>query len=296
KPSALFDETNPDWAPSLRLGYGSKHTGAARHERATKRRHDKRQAEFERHRRQGEAAIVDPAAEPASQTCAAADAPSSPQPVEDTDEAETGVSVQTDMTASNIEASEKECVHLNQYIYTARVKMELLEMTEEMLRRCEPKVIYYTGLSSFNTLQAVFKLLERYVPHGVNNSLTKFQEFVIFMMKMKLCLPNADIAFRFNVSEATVSRIFDRWLHVAYSRLGPTITWPERAALQRTMPQAFFDAFDANVAVIIDCFEIKVERPSSFLARSETWSTYKGSNTAKFLIGIAPQGGSDVYF
>ncbi|KAL1484967.1 hypothetical protein MTO96_049897 [Rhipicephalus appendiculatus] len=134
--------------------------------------------------------------------------PSSPQPVEDTDEAETGVSVQTDMTASNIEALEKECVHLNQYLYTARVKMELLEMTEEMLRRCEPKVIYYTGLSSFNTLQAVFKLLERYVPHGVNNSLTKFQEFVIFMMKMKLCLPNADIAFRFNVSEATVSRIF----------------------------------------------------------------------------------------
>ncbi|KAL1468248.1 hypothetical protein MTO96_025556 [Rhipicephalus appendiculatus] len=150
-----------------------------------KRGHGKRQVEFERHRL-GEAAIVDPAAEPASQTCAAADAPSSPQPVEDTHEAVTGVSVQTDMTASNIEALEKECVHLSQYIYTARVKMELLEMTEEMLRRCEPKVINYTGLSSFNTLLAVFKLLESYVPHGVNNSLTKFQEFVIFMMKMKL--------------------------------------------------------------------------------------------------------------
>lgn len=80
-----------------------------------------------------------------------------------------GVSVQTDMTVSDIEALEKECVHLNESLYTARVKMERLEMTEEMLRKCQPKVIYYTGLPSFNTLQAVFKLLERYVPHGVNN-------------------------------------------------------------------------------------------------------------------------------
>lgn len=90
KPSALFDETNPDWAPSLRLGYSCKRTGAARHERAEKRRHEKRQAEFERHRGQAEAAIVDTAAEAASQVYAAADAPSSPQPVEDTDETEAG--------------------------------------------------------------------------------------------------------------------------------------------------------------------------------------------------------------
>ncbi|KAL1428728.1 hypothetical protein MTO96_016943 [Rhipicephalus appendiculatus] len=34
KSSALLDETNPYWAPSLRLRYGFKHEGAARHEHA----------------------------------------------------------------------------------------------------------------------------------------------------------------------------------------------------------------------------------------------------------------------
>ncbi|CAN8026564.1 unnamed protein product [Ixodes persulcatus] len=56
------------------------------------------------------------------------------------------------------------------------------------------------------------------------------------------------------------------------------------------MPQSFYDAFGAKVAVVVDCFEIKIERPSSLLPRAQTWSQYKSSNTAKFLIGVAPQG------
>lgn len=87
-----------------------------------------------------------------------------------------------------------------------------------------------------------------------------------------------------------MSRIFDKWLYVADCRLKPYISWPDRVSLQQTMPQAFFDSFGANVATVIDCFEIKIERPSPYEARSETLSQYKQSNTAKFLIGIAPQG------
>ncbi|KAH8019552.1 hypothetical protein HPB51_019979 [Rhipicephalus microplus] len=89
KPSALFDETNPDWAPSLQLGYGSKHTAAVWHEHDEERHYDKRQAEFERRRRHADAVIVDTAAEPASQTCAAADASASPLPVHRLTEKET---------------------------------------------------------------------------------------------------------------------------------------------------------------------------------------------------------------
>ena len=48
--------------------------------------------------------------------------------------------------------------------------------------------------------------------------------------------------------------------------------------------------FNDKVAVIIDCFEVFIERSSGLLTRSATWSTYKHHNTAKFLIGIAPQG------
>lgn len=56
------------------------------------------------------------------------------------------------------------------------------------------------------------------------------------------------------------------------------------------MPMAFRESFGKKVAVIIDCFEIFTERPSSMEERSLTWSAYKHHNTAKFLIGVAPQG------
>ena len=41
---------------------------------------------------------------------------------------------------------------------------------------------------------------------------------------------------------------------------------------------------------IIDCFEIFIHRPTNLLARAQTYSQYKHHNTAKYLIGITPQG------
>ena len=43
-------------------------------------------------------------------------------------------------------------------------------------------------------------------------------------------------------------------------------------------------------AVIIDCFEIFLERADNVLARAQTYSSYKHHNTVKYLIGITPQG------
>jgi hypothetical protein len=56
------------------------------------------------------------------------------------------------------------------------------------------------------------------------------------------------------------------------------------------MPMKFRKAFGTKVVVIIDCFELFIERSSNLLARAQTWSQYKHHNTVKFLIGIAPQG------
>lgn len=76
----------------------------------------------------------------------------------------------------------------------------------------------------------------------------------MFMMVLKLTLQNAVLAFHFDVSEAAVSHIFVKWLHVAYCRLKSKVIWPEQVVLQSTMPQAFYDLFWSGVAVIIDCF------------------------------------------
>lgn len=79
-----------------------------------------------------------------------------------------------------------------------------------------------------------------------------------------------------------MTRIIDRWLDAAYTRLTELVSWPEREELQKTMPMAFKSTFGNKVAVILDCFEIFLDRPSSMEPRSLTWSAYKHHNTVKY--------------
>ena len=57
----------------------------------------------------------------------------------------------------------------------------------------------------------------------------------------------------------------------------------------KTMPTEFRQNFRKCV-IIIDCFEVFMERPTSLMARAQTWSNYKKHNMVKFLIGITPKG------
>ena len=74
------------------------------------------------------------------------------------------------------------------------------------------------------------------------------------------------------------------------SRLDLLIRWPDRDMLKKTTPRCFRKNYGTKVVVILDCFEVFMERPSNPLAKACTWSSYKHHNTAKFLIGITPQG------
>ena len=56
------------------------------------------------------------------------------------------------------------------------------------------------------------------------------------------------------------------------------------------MPQCFQVAFGNKTTVIIDCFEVFINRPSNLMARAQTYSNYKNHNTVKILVGITPQG------
>lgn len=55
------------------------------------------------------------------------------------------------------------------------------------------------------------------------------------------------------------------------------------------MPECFKATYP-NTRVIIDCTEIKTQQPSSLVLNSQMFSSYKGSNTFKCLLGIAPHG------
>ena len=109
-------------------------------------------------------------------------------------------------------------------------------------------------------------------------------------MRIKLNLYGKDLVYRFGgVSEATVSRTFINVLDIMYACLRPLIKWPERDELKKTMPMDF-RKHSQNCVVLIDCFEIFLDRPTNPMARAQTYSSYKHHNTVKYLIGITPQG------
>ena len=75
------------------------------------------------------------------------------------------------------------------------------------LRNNHKKVNFYTGLHSFEMLNIVFRQIEHFVARR-SQLLTPFQEIVLPLMKLKLNMPLEDLAYRFNVSVSTISRVF----------------------------------------------------------------------------------------
>ena len=181
------------------------------------------------------------------------------------------------------------CKELNESRTVAENKLNTLNFTEASLRDDDDKVKYYTGLSSFAVLMALFNFLSVNLEIGNRSALSLFQQLMLVLMKLRLNVGDQDLAFRFSVNQSTISRCLSKWIDVMYVRLTPLVKWPERGELLKTMPMEFRKSFK-NCVTIIDCFEVFMERPTNLKARAQTWSNYKHHNTVKFLIAIAPQG------
>jgi hypothetical protein len=162
-------------------------------------------------------------------------------------------------------------------------------LAEESLQNDNAKVKYYTGLPNFEALMALFSYVNSSIQSNSRHALTCFQQFILVLVKLKLNPGDQDLAFRFGVNQSTVSRYFKKWIDVIYIRLCPLVKCPDRGELLQTMPMEFQKRYGKCV-IIIDCFEVFMERPTNLTAHAQIWSNYKHHNTAKFLIGISPQG------
>ena len=69
------------------------------------------------------------------------------------------------------------------------------------------KVRFYIGLPAYDVLQTVYTNVSTFVIRK-SLPLSKFQEFILTLMKLKLNMPMQDLAYRFGISLSTVSRIF----------------------------------------------------------------------------------------
>ncbi|CAN8017847.1 unnamed protein product [Ixodes persulcatus] len=272
-PAALFDSSNPDWAPSLSLGYERRGGDAdsARYERqkARSRAGKDRSTHIFKH---PDAFITGTPDQVVDEVNASPARANTSMGGTTTVGMFCSLGCQTETTAADIRSLEQEIARLNEEVYALRKKVKDSRFTAESFKGDDEKVSFYTGLPGFVMLMGVFTMLEAHVQHSSQNSLGKFEEMMVFLMRLRLYLSVQDLAYRFQISASTVSRVFEKWLNVFYDRLSPLIRWPTTDQLAKTMPTVFRENFGTKVTVILDCFEVFIDRPSSLITRAATWS------------------------
>nr|XP_047146612.1 uncharacterized protein LOC101235303 [Hydra vulgaris] len=295
KPASLFSQNDPDWVPSLNMGH-NKFKFEVEKPRERYLRHKNRSLLTSQNDSMScinsitnlnppEDSIVDFQIE----NFKSSDSIVSESVIIDCQNL-VDASVQTDMTVKNINQIETEFIYKNKLNYDLRANLVKLHVGTIEWFDTDSKVTFYTGLPNLKILCCLFNFLKPLITENENSVLSYFEEFSLTLMRLRLNLSIRDLAYRFETSKSTSSKVFLRWIDIMYFRMKHLIKWPARNELIETMPLCFRKYFETKVAVIIDCFEIFINKPSNLCARAATWSQYKHHNTVKFLIGVSPQG------
>ena len=296
KAAYLWDRYNQDWVPSLNMGHDkrqesdeTKEQQQQRAQRIIERRKREREQEEQEAVKRKEAKVDEPG-DLVQDIFMVNEGETSGETAEEEMEVDSNIennsSTKTDRKSCSTQTEECDYMFREQKPWLPK-KSTIFE--EEYFEGDDDKVRFYTGLPSLEILKRTFSFVS---PEVSRHSLllSKFQEFVLVLIKLRLGVPHQDLAYRFNVSRAVVSRVIVCWLIAMDETLSSLISWPDREHLQRTMPRCFMDSFRLKTSVIIDCFEVFIDRPSNLEARALTFSNYKHHNTVKILIGITPQG------
>lgn len=210
---------------------------------------------------------------------------------------------------------EKQITDLQKEVFELRSK---LEETENKLSRAlfrlenikddNNLMKFYTGFTDYTMLMAFYnEVLEsdamfmrqwsgrrsksEYddVKVGKSCKLPLKEQFFMTLVRLRLGLLEFDIATRFGITQASVSRITNTWINLMYHNLKSIETFPSWHIVKKYMPEAFKKEYP-NTRIIIDATEFSIERPSSLLSQACTFSSYKNKNTVKVLIGVTPSG------
>ncbi|XP_061924366.1 uncharacterized protein LOC133663698 [Entelurus aequoreus] len=170
-----------------------------------------------------------------------------------------------------------------------RESVEKMSLSESSLRNDAEKVKFYTGLPNFFVLETVMLLLAPHMDAIRNMKLSKFQQLLLTLMRLRLDLRNQDLAYRFGVKVGTVVRTVHHMVNIMSSTLVPTaVFWPSRAELRKNLPVAL-RASCPDCAVIVDCFTVPCEGPVASGNKPQQ-GTAAACNVLNYLIGVAPQG------
>ncbi|XP_065665422.1 uncharacterized protein LOC136086856 [Hydra vulgaris] len=264
KPSKLFEKSHPDWIPNQSMGYEKKLADVTRHERANDRQlrlmHDVSNAIPKK-----ELQVVVPC------------------PIDFTDTILHSRLYDIDFVKLVSEVCEN---NLKDFSCQTEITNKYIVSMDKELTSLKSEICNLMSELSFLNVGTT----EWVVSDEKRSKLSDFQHLLLTLMRLRLNLTLNDLAYHYNISSTTASSMFLKTIDVLYLRLKEHIIWPDREQLCKTTPMCFRKHFETRVGVIIDCFEVFIDKPKNALVRAQTFSYYKHHNTVKFLIGIAPQG------
>lgn len=152
---------------------------------------------------------------------------------------------------------------------------------EEMLQIIYKKPKMYLGIP-----QQYLWLLDHIVEK--NNKLSVLC-LIITLFKIKTNDTFDRMSDTFVLSRSNITNLFIQGVRALTNYFQNFIFLPSPIQIKKTLPLVFKVRY-SNVQVILDCFEIQIEKPQNPLKQAQTWSQYKQCNTVKYLIGCTPSG------
>ena len=222
----------------------------------------------------------------------------------------TDASTLTTLVGEDVEAFVKECELLRRDLADCEAKLKAAEFRISSVMHDDKKIQFYTGFPSYKLFKACYDFLGPAVDNltywdlgksaesvaggkkgskGRHRALLPIDEFFLVMIRLRLGLLEKDLAYRFGISQPTVSRILITWINLLYLQFQNIPLWPTRAMVDADMPNCFKTLYPFT-RVILDATEVRVEKPSLPRLQQATFSNYKNTNTYKALVGISPSG------
>ena len=214
-PAKLFDKTNPDWIPTVNMGYQNKVSTniMARYNRSKDRGKDAPVVRVE------SCSVVVPMPEKSSNVSVSS--PSSFNIDFEIEEAAKKISsisisaaTQTELTASTVGAMEEELLRLNVTMLGLKKEISLHKIGSLEWFINDQKVKFYTGLPNSKVLSALFNYVEEEL--SGKTILSKFEQLSFTLMRIRLNLSLIDLSYRFNISNSTSSSMFLKMLNILF--------------------------------------------------------------------------------
>ena len=157
------------------------------------------------------------------------------------------------------------------------------------LIKTEKDLTIMCNIKSFKILNKLVALMDEMYPVQRKRSLNTRECIILTIAKLNLDIPFMALGVLMNcVCQSTIRNLFYDTLKKLSTILQSTLTRVSKEEIERNISLCFKKFRDTTS--VLDCTEVKVQKPKCLKCRIKLYSHYKGDLTVKFLTEVTPAG------